>query len=75
VDTTFQSDIEYFNILPDIEVDDISFFKGSFVNGNGNPNPDKIGESHINDDKSKLSQEENSQQQIRIGELEKIVET
>jgi hypothetical protein len=56
-------------------VDDISFFKGSFVNANGNPNPDKIEESHINDEKSKLSQEENALQQIRIGELEKLVET
>ena len=27
------SDIEYYNILPDMDMDDISFLKGSFVNG------------------------------------------
>lgn len=27
------SDIEYINILPDMDMDDISFLKGSFVNG------------------------------------------
>lgn len=29
------SEIEYINILPDMDIDDSSFLKGSFVNGNG----------------------------------------
>ncbi len=36
MDTTLISEIEYINILPDMEMDDISFLKGSFVNGTGN---------------------------------------
>ena len=77
-DTTFQSDIEYINILPDIDMDDISFLKGSFVNGNGNPNQDKIEESS-NTGQSittpKPRYEESEEQQRRIGELEKLVES
>jgi len=33
MDTTVISDIEYINILPDLDMDDSSFLKGSFVNG------------------------------------------
>ena len=32
MDTTLMSEIEYINILPDMELDDSSFLKGSFVN-------------------------------------------
>jgi hypothetical protein len=34
MDTTLISEIEYINILPDMDIDDSSFLKGSFVNGN-----------------------------------------
>jgi hypothetical protein len=34
MDTTIMSEMEYINILPDMEnMDDSSFLKGSFVNG------------------------------------------
>lgn len=36
MDTTVISEIEYINILPDMEMDDSSFLKGSFVNGTSN---------------------------------------
>lgn len=32
MDTTLMSEIEYINILPDMELDDSSFLKGSFAN-------------------------------------------
>lgn len=32
MDTTLMSELEYINILPDMELDDSSFLKGSFVN-------------------------------------------
>ena len=39
MDTTQLSDIEYINILPDMDMmDDSSFLKGSFVNGGGTKN-------------------------------------
>ena len=61
------SEIEYINILPDMELDDSSFLKGSFVNS-----------AAARVDKS---QEEaairsaNEEQQKKITELEKVVET
>lgn len=36
MDTTLISEIEYINILPELELDDSSFLKGSFVNGSSN---------------------------------------
>ncbi len=33
VDSTVISEIEYLNILPDMDIDESSFLKGSFVNG------------------------------------------
>ena len=32
IDTTMMSELEYINILPDMELDDSSFLKGSFAN-------------------------------------------
>lgn len=41
MDTTLISEIEYINILPDMDMDDSSFLKGSFVNGQGQGKNDK----------------------------------
>jgi hypothetical protein len=43
MDTTLISEIEYINILPDMELDDSSFLKSSFVNGaNANKNDKSV---------------------------------
>lgn len=36
MDTTLISEIEYINILPDMDMDESSFLKGSFINGTAN---------------------------------------
>jgi len=65
MDTTLMSEIEYINILPDMDMDDSSFLKSSFVNGNG----------LIRTDKTETCQQENEEQQQKISELEKMVES
>ena len=66
MDTTLISEIEYVNMLPDMDMDDISFLKGSFVNGTAQRHDRS---EDIN--KSQLTEE----QVKRISELEKLVET
>ena len=68
MDTTLISEIEYLNILPDMELDDSSFLKGSFVNGTNNKNEKSMEEA------SKI-QQVSEEQMKRISELEKLVET
>lgn len=69
MDTTLISEIEYINILPELELDDSSFLKGSFVNGTNNAKND----SKIID--GSQTQQESEEQLKRIGELEKLVES
>lgn len=57
------SDIEYYNILPDMDMDDISFLKGSFVNG-GVVMPRNLDNSGI--DNQNRQPELNEEQQQRI---------
>lgn len=55
MDTTLISEIEYINILPDMDMDDSSFLKGSFVNSQvPNLNQQKPERS---EDKSQISEE------------------
>ncbi len=61
------SELEYINILPDMELDDSSFLKGSFVNSAA-----ARAEKSQEDAAIKAANEE---QQKKISELEKQLET
>jgi septal ring factor EnvC (AmiA/AmiB activator) len=67
MDTTLMSELEYINILPDMELDDSSFLKGSFVNSAA-----ARAEKSQEDAAIKAANEE---QQKKISELEKQLET
>jgi hypothetical protein len=66
-DTTVISEIEYLNILPDMELDDSSFLKSSFVVEKANP--------RLADNQKLLeqNQRENEENLKKIGELERLV--